>query len=505
MKKSKYMELAGEALCLVMALVWALAHFRNNHPLFQEIGVDNAIFLSIGKGITQGRVPYVELTENKGPLFFLLMALPQLFIEGTAGVYMLEVGLMLGNCILLVLIMRWLMGGKYHFLASALVIALYLYTPCKSENFCEEYDLFFLLLSIAAVVHLNTSQKHGAWRAYALGISFACIALIKISDLPGAGIALIFYFWMLHHTGNKIYKELFKCAAGIMLVTLPVFIYLLRVNAVGAMFQEYILDNFAHVSAAENEPLLASRLELVKGNYGLVSIIPVVLMMVAVCVNWISGLRNHEKKEQRKWMNLFGLALAATNFSVGYIADSGFMQHLLMGGATLYLAFGMLAGAFPALPKHTASKVAGAVLAGVLCVGISVQSLTLLSEERVEADLAKIEEFVAFQQEFLPELEDCESVCTLGVGIMPDWYWINGLQPAFRYYNISGFIMYHVGEDVAQEFEDFLLEEPCEYLVMDNEIELFRGQLTDTTIDFIHENYELISEGSQGRLLMRYI
>ena len=497
MTKSRRSYLACEGLCLIAALVWAMVSFRNNHPLFQKVGVDNAIFLSIGKGITQGIVPYVELTENKGPLFFLLMALPQLVLPGSAGVYVLEVLFMLLSCLTLLFLVRIVMGENRHALAAAVLILLYVCTPCNDDNFCEEYDLFFMLLSVAAVAHLLIRGGKGAWRAWALGISTAGVALIKISDLPGIGIAVLVYFCFVARKGRDFLREALRYVLGMLLVAAPVFIYLIRVDAVGAMFQEYILDNFAHVAGGEEESFVQSRLALLFSAYGLRSLIPVVAMGASVALRCV-------RRKGFDWLDGFGLALAVANLGVGYIASSGFMQHLLMGSATLYLAVGMLFAEL-AVGEKPSSIPWKTVLAVALCVLVCGHSLMKLSDERLSADLEEIQAFWDFQQEFLPEVEDCESVCTLGVGIMPDWYWINGLQPAFRYYNISGFIMYNVGSDVAQEFEDFLLEEPCEYLVLDHEIEFFREQLTEDTIAFIYDNYELVTEGSQGRLLMRYI
>ena len=102
--------LIAEAVCLIVVLLWALSAFGCTHPLYGNAGADSSIFLCMGRGIVDGYTPYVDITENKGPLFFLMMAIPQMIVEGTAGVYVLEVLFALGNCLLLMLMTRWLMG-----------------------------------------------------------------------------------------------------------------------------------------------------------------------------------------------------------------------------------------------------------------------------------------------------------------------------------------------------------------------------------------------------------
>ena len=93
-----------------------------------------------------------------------------------------------------------------------------------------------------------------------------------------------------------------------------------------------------------------------------------------------------------------------------------------------------------------------------------------------------------YQRELLPELEGYED-SVYSIGIYPEWYWETGLYPAYRYFNIIGFIVDNVGNDQAQAFEDYLLEGELQALVIAGDIEEYRGILTDATIDYIWENY----------------
>ena len=62
--------LLAEAVCLATALLWALSAFPCTHPLYGGAGADSALFCAMGRGIAQGLTPYVDIIENKGPLFF---------------------------------------------------------------------------------------------------------------------------------------------------------------------------------------------------------------------------------------------------------------------------------------------------------------------------------------------------------------------------------------------------------------------------------------------------
>ena len=102
---------AWRNLCVILTLLLGVVLCKNNSPLYQHIGVDNAIFLSMGRGMTQGLIPYVDLVENKGPLFFWLMALPQWLIPGTTGVFLLEECMLAGMAVMIFACVRWL-GGE---------------------------------------------------------------------------------------------------------------------------------------------------------------------------------------------------------------------------------------------------------------------------------------------------------------------------------------------------------------------------------------------------------
>ena len=97
-----------------------------------------------------------------------MMALPQMAVEGTAGVYVLEVLFLLGNCVLIMLMTRWLTGGKGNILCVAAGLTLLLKT-CGQHCYCEEFDYFFMLLGLcghgACLYRTAAGQKPACVRA----------------------------------------------------------------------------------------------------------------------------------------------------------------------------------------------------------------------------------------------------------------------------------------------------------------------------------------------------
>ena len=175
MRAKSAAHVVAEAVCLTVVLVWALSAFPCTNPAYETVGADSGIFLCMGRGIVQGYTPYVEITENKGPLFFLMMAIPQRIVEGTAGVYVLEVLFALGNCALLMLMARWLMGERRNILCVAACIPVLL-RVCGQHLHCEEFNFLFMLLGFAVMIHAYTGQTRGAGaRPFLLGLALSLI------------------------------------------------------------------------------------------------------------------------------------------------------------------------------------------------------------------------------------------------------------------------------------------------------------------------------------------
>ncbi len=494
--------LAQEIACLLIVLLVCLGRFANN-PVFGQVSSDNGIFMCMGRGMAQGLRPYVDITENKGPLFFLLMMVPQLIVEGTAGVYVLELLITLGGCVLILRMARWLMGERRNLLCAA--IPIWVYVQNVGANYCEEYDLFFLLAGVAAMVHACTGQTAGArLRAFWLGVSAGAVALIKISDILGLGVTALFYAGYVIKTKRCFWKEALGFFAGIAAVALPVFGYLWRVDAVGPMFTEYILNNFVHVGTAKNVDFWEMRLYLITHSYGWASLKPVLYTAGALAVRLL--LRRKAAVARESMLLAYTAALMAANLLVGYIAGTGFFQHLMMEiASTVLAALLALSAALCALsawkPRLARAQSAAALAMAVL---IAVPAARAFTPENVAAKREEQEAFAAFQRELLPELEDCAD-SVYSIGVTAEWYWYTGLQPAYKYYNVIGFVTDNVGADLEHDFETFLMENEIQALLLRRDPEAYRGILTDDTIDYIGENYQLAVQDSEGRRLMRLI
>lgn len=60
---------------MAMGLVFLLFASPYTTPLNPYYGYDSAVFMVLGKGVAAGKLPYLDLYDNKGPMIFYINAL----------------------------------------------------------------------------------------------------------------------------------------------------------------------------------------------------------------------------------------------------------------------------------------------------------------------------------------------------------------------------------------------------------------------------------------------
>ncbi len=511
-KLNRFFYVLCEIACVGLAVMMAFFIATNNSPLFLEIGADNAIFLTVGKAISMGKVPYVDIVENKGPLLFLLNALPQFFMEGTLGVFILEALMMVGATLLLLHIARMLQGEKRSALCAVAPVGLYFATltgTINSGNFGEEYNLFFLVVGLWALVRAVTGTKKRQWASpFLLGLATACIALIKVSDVPAACILILFYLIWMALEKRGFWKDCAACIAGIAFIAVPVFAYLAVNGAVGAMFEEYILSNFSHVGGEELGFFEARAAMIAQGgDFVEISVQPIIgsLLSAAIAlVCWLIGGR--QKEGHPLLMICFAVVFSCVLFADTYVSLTGYGQHLIP------LSVGHAVNALVALcavwrlfsSKLEALSIPMGIL-GIVIAYLAINNSIFSFQPKPYADSEAMQQETDYQREFYDYM-DPEEETVFCIGVPRRFYVYNDMLPAYKCINLVNYILNNVGENRAEDFEAYLMENPIYWLVVQGNLEVYRGILTDETLDFIYENYELYTvDETETRELYRLI
>jgi hypothetical protein len=102
-------------ILVLMAVLFLLVFAYGTSPLFiDNYGIsDSAIFLLIGKGITAGYIPYVDLFDHKGPVMFFIEALGWSIWPNRFGNFLVQWFFMGVNLILIFKMGRLFLAKKW--------------------------------------------------------------------------------------------------------------------------------------------------------------------------------------------------------------------------------------------------------------------------------------------------------------------------------------------------------------------------------------------------------
>lgn len=203
-------------------------------------GIDTAQYWVIGSGILQGKVPYVDLFDHKGPVIFLIWALGIFIGNGTKwGIFILQV-LSLSICLFYINKILDFLGAT--FLKKSFVYVAFLFVFCGvlvEGGLTEEWSLPWTMYDIfVALEFIYKKTKHSpCFYAFLFGIQFAFLSLMRINNAAGLGAVLLFLIICL--IKGKQYKEIVKCAVlfvcGGIIFSLPIFVWFWKNGALTDM------------------------------------------------------------------------------------------------------------------------------------------------------------------------------------------------------------------------------------------------------------------------------
>lgn len=239
---------------LPLAFVLLLIYSYSTSPLYISEGGDSLIFKTIGLGIVQGKLPYVDLFDHKGPLIFYIDALG-ISLGGTAGIFMLQVLSMWASLFLIWKTVSLFTDRKTSFWLTVLTL-IPLADFIVEGNQCEEWMLPFISLSLYLAFSWLTGgdrqSVHPAWRSLVYGISFSFLFFLRPNDAV-ASIGAIMTGVFLALIVRKLYRNAFfnvlAFLAGCILVAAPVMAFFEARGILGDMLEGTIFYNIRYASA----------------------------------------------------------------------------------------------------------------------------------------------------------------------------------------------------------------------------------------------------------------
>lgn len=211
---------------------------------------DSGIYQLIGKGWTEGLIPYLDLWDNKGPLLYFINAMGFLLYGGKHGVFILQVM----NLSLSLFVIYKSFRINYGYFASILgtTAALMWLSNMSVNNNPAEWLLIPLCLSFYLLCKWikDYPRKGLPWTSSAVfGITIGCGFLLRFSDCLLLIVFLLFITPFLIYGGKwkDVVRHSMICIAGIVVVMVPFLVYFYVKGGLSEMWYASFWHNIEYV------------------------------------------------------------------------------------------------------------------------------------------------------------------------------------------------------------------------------------------------------------------
>ena len=238
--KIKIGDLIESAAVIISGCIFVILASTWTSPVYKgAYGYDASWYSLMGRAIVEGKVPYKDYFDLKGPTLFFYEALGQLFIKDRGGVVLIQCISAGASAFLIYKLLRMYAGRVWSWIS--LVIFFFLYTGLLwGGNTAEELFLPLNMLCILLGVNFLRSKKYDETEvpAFIFGICFAVIFWGKMTVAAPLIAAAFTVFVVLLR--EKLYREVGKCflyfCGGFTALTIPVLAYFAMRGAVSDLF-----------------------------------------------------------------------------------------------------------------------------------------------------------------------------------------------------------------------------------------------------------------------------
>ena len=254
-KRRRIALLAWSFLCAFIVLLIC----SKSSPLYpMNDWVDVQCFFTVGRGITQGKMPYLDLYEQKGPLLYLFFAAAALISSDSfLGVFVLEVvcfGLFLYESVrIAALYVRC--RRELLFLLPPVVALSVAVSPAFSHGSSAE-ELFLPVVALFLRIGLTALQARrpltrreclvcGVLAGMALWTKYTFCGVF----VGGAAALLLWY--LVTKNGRRLWEPLLFGLLGAAAITLPILAWFWLRGALPSLWEAYFVNNLtAYASGA---------------------------------------------------------------------------------------------------------------------------------------------------------------------------------------------------------------------------------------------------------------
>ena len=238
MKRRDYIYLAGLFLLSVFISLQNVCS-----PISQRLNYsDSSIYQYIGHLICEGKMPYLDAFDHKGPILYLINALS--LLGGIRGIWVIDAVLMISYAYLCFIITKRFISSGWAFVVSAIAVTALVNTYWIGNTpdwYCTQATLFCMYIFVKyfqdGILRRREMFLIGVAVAFCFWQKFTTIGVIGCLCL---GVLFADYFSNRNNAVFRINCIAF-CLSGFFTVSIPVLVWLWRGGALIKMFESYFL------------------------------------------------------------------------------------------------------------------------------------------------------------------------------------------------------------------------------------------------------------------------
>ena len=471
-------------LSAAMALVFGLIFYTFNTPLGPSIGSDNAMYLTLGTALANGYAPYTQIFDHKGPMLYVVQALPQALSGGysTLAVFVQQV-IVLFLCLRIISRIAREMrvySGVMQLLYLALIASL-----VGGGNLTEEYTNLLALLGIyTALRTFGRAEMPEKLAAPALPIFGA---LFYVDAVTWGFLLLLAALTVMLALGllvKKRFEALGQCAAGftagLLAALLPIVLWLAARGALSAAWYGSITHNMLYTETGDTGRVFM----LLHSGYGHAAL----LMAAMACL----GAWTMRKKSP---MLAWGMVAAAAAGGAAAFLSRKFYDHYLILSAPMAV-LGM-AAIFAAIHKPRVRAVCAVLLTACCALWLGVNGYTA-NQTRLSEN-ADWPQFTADAQALMNQVPEDERDHFMAYRVEPRWYVAAKALPCMRFYFLQE-ILAQANPAVMDEIVETFESDPPHWLVIYYNRE-FAPPYDARVAEIFKTKYEFVDAAGQYQLL----
>lgn len=239
-------------ISLIISFMFMMAASETSFLFPIHSRVDQNIFFTLGRGILQGKVPYRDLFEHKGPLIYFIHAAGALISKTSfVGVFVMQVLFFAVSILFMYKTAKLFTTEKRAWIAAMVTAAVSSATYAfKLGDNAEEFCWAFLMVSLYYLVkYFKDCETEFRPEKFSIlflnGIMAGCVLWLKFTQLGfWIGYMAVIFFYLI---ANKKYGRAFaSCGVylgGMAVTALPWIVYFGIKGALSDLFTTYFYDN----------------------------------------------------------------------------------------------------------------------------------------------------------------------------------------------------------------------------------------------------------------------